>query len=214
MNYPGYLPFQRSSRHGFSIVELLTVVAFIAILGTLVGAGTGTKTGRQLEVAGLKATELLELARQHAMTRGAMAAVVLIKGDKSQVGIFELRARQDGTAPTNQDWIQLGRWEILPDGLVVDQQTLRPGTETFAAGPPVPSLHGKTVAPADFSYAIFLPSGQLMNSVPATLRLAAGRWDAAAGTGVANEMGSDGDPANYFKLTVIAATGRVKIDRR
>lgn len=190
-------PFRKASP-GFSLVELLTVIAIVAILGTLVGASTGTSAGRRIEAAGLKVAELLELARQSAVTRDAMVAVVLTKGEKPHIGLFELRARPDGTAAINQDWIQAGRWESLPDGLVVDQETLRPGTETFAAGPPVPIMQGKTITPEDFSYAIFLPSGRLMSGTPVALRLVAGA----------------GDSVNYFKLTVISATGRVKIDRR
>lgn len=212
---PSVTRFPRRFRScGFSIIELLSVIAIVAILGTMVGIGTGSNTGRQLEAAGLKAANLLEFARQNSMTRDVMSAVVLVKGQTPQIGLFELGVRRDGLAVTSADWVQVGRWEPFPSGLVVDAETLRPGGETFTPGPPQPRLKGQIVAPGDFSYAVFLPSGRLMNPAPASLRLAPGLWDSASGTGSVTRLAPDGAPANFFKLTVIGATGRVKIDRR
>lgn len=197
-----------TSRRGFSIVELLTVVAIIAVLSTLVGVGTGSKPSRQLESTGLKVANILELARQNSMSRDAMTAVVLTTIGSPQVAVFELRPRIDGAALTSADWIQVGRWEVLPDGIVVDKDTFADGAAAATPAPPVPRLKGQTVKPEEFSYATFLPSGRLADSNSATLRFAAGQG------GSAFQTASDGDPVNYFKLTVISATGRVKIDRR
>jgi hypothetical protein len=77
---------------------------------------------------------------------------------------------------------------------------------------PFPSISygGKKIN--SYSYEIFLPNGSLLSGSSAQIRLAEGVISSGAATYTQRGHNSDG-PANYYNITILAGTGRTKIDR-
>ncbi|MEA3209581.1 MAG: hypothetical protein QOE70_2638 [Chthoniobacter sp.] len=145
-----------------------------------------------------------------------MTALIVIsnantEGDYRAWSLYEMVPHPDGTATATADWTQLGRWELLPEGIIVDTCTLTPGDTVTV--PQLPRLNYKGSPVTNYQYAVFLPNGSLLHSDPAYVRLVQGFRPAGATvpsyTGAKSE---DGHPANYYDISIVAATGRVKLD--
>ncbi len=190
-----------SKQSGFSLFELLAVVSIMGILGAITVGSMRSTGARQLETAGTQVAQLVEMAKQTALSRNAMVAFVAVPGDTTRFALFELRSSNSTTAPTASDWNQISKWEILPQGVFLNTDTLEPGTTTFSYGPPQPSFKGNAISASDFSYLVYMPSGALLNSTPVTFNLSETRGS------------TESNPTNIFALTVIPTTGRVIIDR-
>src|SRR5687768_16904610 len=107
---------------GFSLVEVLTVMAIITIvLGFTVPAFQSIGRGTSLTSAGNTVTTLASAARQNSASRNVLTALVLITGTATEAdyrtfGLYELGS--------GGYWQQVGKWETLPTGIVVDAQDL------------------------------------------------------------------------------------------
>ena len=210
----------RSASRAFSLVELLVVMAVVALLLGIAGmAFNNFGRSTSLAAAGNRVAAILEQARQHAMSQGAMTTVAIstdsANSKRNQAFVvLAARPRSDGEALTAADWKQVSKWEILPEGITVDSGS----SFTDSGTKLVPSLPSQLPERAgegsnSFRYVIFQPSGAVLGGGAASLRLVEGDWPSGAGSPTYTRPGSDGAPGNYYKLTLIAATGRLKVDR-
>ncbi len=220
MKLPRPAPLQRSDSPAFSLIELLVVMAVISLMLVLAAAAFnnfGKSTA--LAASGNRVAGILEQARQHALSQGAMTAVAIATDSASPKRnqafvVLAARPRSDGAALTAADWKQVSKWEVLPEGITVDSGS----TFTESGTKLVPSLPSQLPERAgersnSFRYVIFQPSGAILGGGAAGLRLVEGIWPSGAASPTYTRPGSDGTPGNYYKMSLIAATGRLKVDR-
>jgi hypothetical protein len=205
------------------MIELMFVMAVIVVLVSLVvpavsnfGKATGLVAGGNMVV------NLAGVARQTAMTRNSLSALVLLgaHGSEDDFRAFSVLSYEPGVA-----WTAVTPWQALPEGIVVDrsgEMDLSDGSSgTFVARSPkalpfqvgreLPVRHhGKPV----YAYAlrVFLPGGSLQNAEePAHLRLVEGFLNGAEVT--YTRPGAGGKPANFYDVALIGATGIAKASR-
>lgn len=201
-------------QRAFSILELLTVIALIAILTTLV-APSFSNLGRAnlLSTSGNKVVNLINYAGQNSLAKNAMTALIALAPDSGKnYTVFTLMEY----APNSGEWKQLSGWETLRDGIVVDQINFSDYSSQDPATKPQPDLpaikyQGRTYS--DYKYLVFLPNRSLLQNTSAQIRFAEGSFAPGAEAPTYSRRGSDGSPANYYAVTVLGATGRPKIDR-
>lgn len=152
-------PKNRCSRKGFSLIELLSVIAVISVMLTAsLPAISSISKSRHLSTAGNLVYDLSSQARQNAMTKNAMTALVMSKTTGSFV-LMEL-------LPGKSTWSPISRWYDLPEGIGVDESAsgsfmTRPGLAY-----PLGNLTrgGSAISEADCVYQVFLPRGQLVQN--------------------------------------------------
>lgn len=188
------------------------------LLALTVPMTAGMIGASRLTTGGHKVAGLVSSARQTAMSKNTMTALVLLAHQNSD---------EDGRAFTileydpGEGWVQSQPWEVLPDGVVVDlsnsadctfmanSPSLFPFVSNGQPNPPV-QHRGSPVQPPDgYAARLFLPGGGLANAeVPARIRLVEG--SVAQGTVV---YAGGGTVSNYCDITIIGDTGQIKIDR-
>lgn len=212
-------PAGREKHCGFTLVEMLLVMTIMAIVLAAVGAGLGTvMPSLALTQAGGKMTQLCEAARMRAMAGNVLTAIVVVTGAGTP---------EDGRAmtlleyPPGGPWKQIREWEVLPEGITMDLGNA--GWDSFAAhaparfpfadteGVPAP-FKGATLSPETYAARVFLPSGGLLDvDHPAQWQLVEGH--VANGKTIYNRHGTGGGPANYYRIHLLSASGRTKIER-
>jgi len=209
------------TRNGFSIVELLTVVAIASLMTVFAAASVrGIGSGAKVSTAGYQVSNIFNLARQNSLTKRTMTAVVVLTDSADTenayrvFSVFELQNKLDGSSPTTGDWVRVLKWEILPKGVIVDTAPNASSFLTAHSSPPNPSLPtisyaGRSYAPdSGYRYQIFSPSGAIVASQsPCTLKLTAGYLNGSA-VSYTSSQGS-----NYFSFMLNDATGQAKITR-
>jgi len=180
----------RCPHRGFSLVELLSVIAVISVMVTAsLPAISSISKARRLSTAGNLVYDLSSQARQNAMSRNAMTALVLNKSTGSFI-LMEL-------LPGKSTWSPISRWYDLPEGIAVDEEA----SGSFMSSPglayPLGNLtRGKNaVSEAECVYQVFLPRGQLVQNsgeTPPILQLV--------------EKYSGGK-SNYYKVFINQFTG-------
>jgi len=219
------LSMNKQSR-AFTLIELLVVVAIIVMMtGLAVPTFTNIGKTNSLSSSGNQVANLLNLARQNSMSKNSMTALV-VQTDSQTNNAYRSIALME-LPNQSKLWKQISGWETLPSGTIVD-----PGPDGNPAHPyqfsfnrssdavplpgvpqqPFPSIAygGKTVN--SYSYEIFLPNGSLLSGSAVQIRVAGGY----VSSGVATYTQPDshgGGPANYYEVTILAGTGRTKIDR-
>lgn len=205
----------------FTLVEMMVVITIISILMAITAAGlTGALQAMSLTNSGGKITQVMEAARQRAMTGNVMTAVILVtragqNGDGRAFTIAE--------CPPGGPWVQTREWELLPDGIVVDLDApadhasfLANSPETFPfnngqAGSPV-KYNGFDLVPGSYAARIFLPGGGLLNpNDAAVLQVVQGTVE--QGTVNYNHRNTAGQPANYYRVALLGTTGKTKVER-
>lgn len=214
--------FSRQGR-GFTLVELLAVLALIALMVTLtVAALSGLGRATALTTAGAKVAGAISLARQNAMGRNVLTALI-IPTDTSREDcyraytIYELPAREDGSLAGSADWRQLTKWETLPKGVIISPHA---GTQLTSSSDPAlpafPAIQRQNQTLHEYKYVLFSPTGSVTKpSFPQApkVRLAEGFWEKNSASPTYTRPGEHGEPANYFDIAVVSATGAIKIDR-
>lgn len=207
---------------GFSLIELMVVIAIMTIaIGFAVPAFRSISRGTALTSAGNLLTSLASAARQNSISRNVLTAMVVLTGtdteaDYRTVGLYEYGI--EGY------WLQVGKWETLPTGIVIDAQD-RVNCSFLEDSPTLPRLmaaggesairYQNVAAPADaFAARIFVPSGGLSNpDKPAQLRLVEGFHEAPEKTRYSHRNPAGTGPANYFDVAIVGTTGATKISR-
>lgn len=210
-------------RSGFTLVEILVVMAVMLVILAMSFTGLGgTLRGVGLTDAGNQLTQLCDAARQRAMSANVLTAVVAL----THLGVPE-----DGRAfcvlecPPGGPWKQTREWELFPEGTTLDVSATGDNLDTFAKHSPVvfPFNGGQTGAPVAFqqhamlpagAYAarIFLPGGNLKNaSKPARFQIVEGTT--SGGKTTYKHTGDSQSPVNYYRITLIGATGGTKVER-
>jgi prepilin-type N-terminal cleavage/methylation domain-containing protein len=203
----------------FTLVELPVVMAIIVIMSSLVFGLVSSKSSNASKMvsAGNTLSNLAMVGRQNSLAKNAMTALVMIgnagtDGDYRAFGLFEVTPRTDGLPASPNDWTQIGAWETFPDGVVIDDSTLTPAATTVA--PAFPAFTYRGAAVSDYQYTIFSSNGALLSSETACMRIVSGfRAKGAAVVTYTSTRGSDGKAANYYRVCILPATGRVKIER-
>jgi len=216
--------YRNFENRGFTLVEILTVLAITAIMASLiVPAITSLGKSNALNVSADQVVNLANLGRETSMSKNAMTALIVvtdpsIDGADRVFGLMELDPRSDGSQPQSTDWKQISKWESISSGIISDPNALSFNKSTDVAGTagvPTPSFppivyNGRTVS--SYSYVIFLPGGNLLSGTSPQVQLVEGNVASGSVTYTRPLAGGTG-PANYCSLTIITSTGRVKVDR-
>lgn len=201
-----------SSREpAFSLLELLVVIAIGSVMVVLlIPAFNSLGKSQMLNAEGNKIVNLINFAGQNSAAKNAMTALIAIPGKSTNVaalGLFEY-------VPEGSGWKQVSKWEPIKDGIVAWGNPDHPFTDS-SIPPPIqvfPSISYRGQAVPAFQYLIFLPSRSLVQSTNAQLQIAEG-FASSAGPITFTRPATGGSPANFYNVTVVAASGCPKIDR-
>lgn len=206
------MAFLRQRREGFSLIELLTVIAMMALLTTL-AAPAFNNLGKSslLSSEGNRVVNLVNYAGQNSTAKNAMTALVMIDPQSGSAyrafALFEC-------LPEATEWKQVSSWEVLKDGIVLDPSCFTTfadsGTQPQPAFSPIRFQNSVVGA---YKYVIFLPNRSLLQNTSAQLKLAEGNIPAGTSAPAYTRPAADGSPANFYAITVLGPTGRPKIDR-
>lgn len=224
----------RFSKRAFTLIELLVVIAILAALLALVApAVSNIGKARSLSVSGNKIAQMATLARQNAMSKNVLTALVMLKDHNSEgryraftVIEHELSnsVGPDGTYAAS--WHQVTNWETLATGAVVDF-TDEVNCSFVNDSPDLPNFDdtqlrylNTNVTREQIAWRMFLPSGGLSNpDRPAQIRLVEGFITGGEGaaelryTRPAKDSASSNGPGNFYDVCIVGATGAVKIAR-
>jgi len=208
-------------RMAFTLVEMLAVLALASILMVAVTpALLGVVRGPALKRGGDMVRRLTEQARQTAMTKNTMTALVLLANAGTTDDYRAFTVLEYGL---DTGWATTGAWERLPDGVLVDFTTVEssflnnspqpfPSLNVGQTNPPVHYAHQTIPSPAGYAARIFLPTGGLKNAESsAQLRLVEGTRE---GSGMTyRRTGAGGVPTNYYDIAIVGVTGVAKVSR-
>ncbi len=207
------VPKVSPSSRAFSLIELLTVIAIMAVLLSLIVPVMNT--GGKLASSGNRIAGLADQARQRSMSRNVMTALILntdaaTGGDYRAFTLLEYNAED-----VSPQWKQVAQWESLPTGIVVDTDSAflsnSPNPLPFATASTLPVTYQNT-AVSSYAARVFMPSGALNNpGYPAQIQLVEGVRQGSAT--IYTRPNAAGNPANWYRIAIIGATGRGKIER-
>jgi len=170
---------------GFSLVELLVVVAILAILVGFGASTLATKKGAEVAQAGGLVSDLANLARQHALSKNTKTILVVAQipgsgGTHSAVSIWD-------AATTNQ----LERWNMLPQSVVATN------TSGFVLTTFPCTYRGTSVSSGDCY--VFFPDGRMGDNLNQRPKL--------------EVRARNGNSDNFYELVFNPLTGLTKVNR-
>lgn len=218
----------RANNRAFSLIELLVVIAILTILMAFVApAVSNIGRSRSLSVSGNKVAQMATLARQNAMAKNVLTALVMLKDHNSEgryraftIIEHEVSNVTGANGTLAASWHQVSNWETLATGCTVDIDELN--CSFLVDSPDLPDFHDgqlqylKTAVRKDeIAYRMFLPSGGLSNpDRPAQIRLVEGYVEGAAGAPeIRYTRPAEGRPSNFYDISIVGTTGAVKITR-
>jgi hypothetical protein len=192
--------------------------------GILAPALAGLGKAESLSASASLVANYANMARENAMAKNAMIALVVLtdpnqKNTDRAMILMELDTKSDGSEPASTDWKQSTKWQSLSPGVIFDPASLnfnKSSDSAAADGVPSPQLpalsyNGNQVS--SYSYLIFLPNGSLLRSNASQLKLADGLISSSGAVMYTRPVVGGGAPSDYYNITVLSATGRIKIDR-
>jgi len=218
-------PHRRGSAAGFSLIEMLIVVMImIIVLGLIVPAVNGIGRSSALTTGGNTVVDLVNLAREDAMTKNTMTALVVLGNQGTDNDYRALTVLEfDPVA----GWSQIREWEILPTGIVIDSNDKTVNCSFLSNSPnPFPFLslgelsnppvkyQGQQLSNNVSAYAarIFMPNGALQNPEQAAqLRMVEGFFQGNR-TVYTNHDGQN-LATNYYDVAILGMTGTTKVNR-
>ena len=114
---PFSAPSVRQARGGFSLIEVLCVLAIMSILSTVMVMSFRSVDAAKLTTAGNTIADALNWARQNSISKNAFTAVVVkttSTGAFSSYCLLQLQQNSDGSYGT---WQALSAWKKLPTGI-------------------------------------------------------------------------------------------------
>ncbi|MEZ0297283.1 MAG: Tfp pilus assembly protein FimT/FimU [Candidatus Methylacidiphilales bacterium] len=161
----------RASRKGFSLIEMMTVVAVISVMLSLSGPSLmSVMTGRSISLGLNMVSSMTAQARQAALSGGQPVALVITEADATNSGSTQalILLAATGTDSTGtMQWKAKCMWNQLPRNVLVEafvrngspsffNQT---GTDTPLSGPLPVLMNNNTIT--KYSYIVFFPDGSV-----------------------------------------------------
>ncbi len=164
----------RRRAQGFTLIELLIVVAIMAMLGGLATpALMKSYRSSSLTQAGNRLTDVAMLARQNALSRNTMTAVVMVTSTSAQLaGISHDALTVIELSPSQGGWNQITGWTFLPSQAkaYANLAALSPADLPLPVGGTLPVLRlpsnagaPVTLAETDYVCYVFNPDGTMYN---------------------------------------------------
>ncbi len=213
---------------GFSLVELLTVVAIMAIVMGLVAVGVSGMQRPGLQTAAAQVSSGFSLARQLAITRNTTAAFIMATNTNG-TGMPSEPYKYWSVATSNRGantWTLRKDWERLPDGAVFLESlgSAGGGYNPITSNPFPPSFTvGQPSTPATFANAIpfSVTAGASSVSFPASPAVLFNSDGSASGNAVAVRL-ADGavngsgevilrSTNRFFFVETDATVGRIRV---
>ncbi|HEY5741967.1 MAG TPA: prepilin-type N-terminal cleavage/methylation domain-containing protein [Terrimicrobiaceae bacterium] len=215
-------PTCKAANRGYSLIELLAVMAIISALAGLTIGSLSPVRANALTAGGNQSADLLAAARQNSLARHAFTAVVIkATGDGrfSAHCLFELTRDDDGNFTA---WKMIRPWDLLPDGICFHQDSdfLQVANCVIGAQgqnlPTAANFRGSSAdltSKPDFRVQIFQPDGTLIGGKLLRLRVAEGAQDSTSGMIYTGAKDPSNNPLNYYDLVILSETGQSKIER-
>lgn len=217
-------PPSRPLSNGYSLVELLAVMAIMVMLAGLTAVSVSTVKPTALSAAGNETVAALANARQNSLSKCLSTALVFIKtgpGRYSAHALFEAHQLPDGALR----WDQITAWKTLPQGIRFDPgYPAEPATVNdpapFWTGAPLPdgfpttiNYQGRTIDTlSGAAIHVFTPNGMLSSGKLTALRLVEGLEGASDSVEYTHKK-SDGSLANWYEILVLRDSGEPKVFR-
>ena len=218
----------RKAGRGFSLVEMLVVVAVIGMLLALSAPSILTLTSTSLTTGAWQLNGYLNLARAEAIRDGRVVRVALVRNwDNEQHSALRKLStwKWDDEAEV---FVQSGGWEILPEGVVIEPEFpdyvrsadyAKDDATTVQAQFPerdeTLSISGDTVEVTTLD---FLPNGRVRESGEIPKRMIGfvmtlGYVDEQGNVVRTASRDDSGQPANWAQVNVDTLTGRIQVHR-
>lgn len=171
---------------GFSLIEMLVVIAIIGVLMSLAIAGLSTKKGAEVTQAGNTLADLANLARQNALAKNTKTALVVAQ--VTDAGIARSAVSIWDAVTTNQ----LEKWNLLPESVIATNNSGIISSNTITC-----TFRGATINAPDCY--MFYPDGHMSDDLSQTPKLAV--------------VPRAGNTADTYSLVFNPLTGLTKVVR-